>query len=530
METSCKISPTTGRDKDVAVAAGGEGHGQAASDSVSLPSYADYPSGRPLLSTRLPASPRPITAFPESSSTAILSALRNLQEKIRRLELERTQAQHTLRQLNTHTTHTHSSTELECQLAGAESRCRLLEKQLEYMKKMVRNAETSRTSLLKHQVCVERSGAVEQEDVRQKLEKLDLLEQEYQRLTHTQTHAESKIREIERKLLEEEHHRKLMQDKAAQLQTGLEANRILLQSVSPRPHKSTKTKKKKKNALQQQCPTEPHYRLSLRDLPFVTGTSTGVSHSVRANVQSVLNLLKQHNRQLCNSSVLGHTPLAESSYRPPRPANGKGSSGQQSSSSSSSSSCEDLSELLVALQDEFGHMSLDYQECVRRLQVCNSGMRVALEREQESLLKKMEDKGEQIATLRRHQAQVYRWQKERRRGRAKGGQVRVVTTVTGGGASPPSVHTTSPRRPGESSGINAKNKSQSKNGAHSNTTAHPEACLISARAQPEARLILARAQPEACHSWPEGFKLSGCHDELWATAGTALKTPEARHQ
>src|SRR4029434_3253097 len=31
-----------------------------------------------------------------------------------------------------------------------------------------------------------------------------------------------------------------------QLQTGLEANRILLQSVSPRPHKPAKPKKKKK--------------------------------------------------------------------------------------------------------------------------------------------------------------------------------------------------------------------------------------------------------------------------------------------
>ncbi|XP_076139116.1 centrosomal protein of 57 kDa [Alosa pseudoharengus] len=452
METSCKTSSTTGRDKDVEGATGVKGHGQAASDIISLPSYTEYPSTRPLLNTRLPASPRPITAFPESSSAAILSALRNLQEKIRRLELERSQAQQNLHELNQEHTHTHSSTELECQLAAAESRCRLLEKQLEYMKKMVRNAESSRTSLLKHQVSLERSGVVEQEEVRQKLEKLDMLEQEYQRLTHTQNHAESKIREIENKLLEEEHHRKLMQDKAAQLQTGLEANRILLQSVSPRPHKSAKPKKKKKKALrQQESPSEPHYRLSLRDVPFVTGTSTGVSHSVRANVQHVLHLLKQHNRQLCNSSVLGASPLAASSTRPHTAANGKGSSGQHSSSSSSSSSCEDLSELLAALQDEFGHMSLEHQECVRRLQRCDvSSVRMELERQQERMLKKMEDKGEQIATLHRHQAQVERLRRECRGRRVKGGEVRVVTTVTGGVPSRV-VGPKSPRRPGERS-------------------------------------------------------------------------------
>ncbi|XP_062409258.1 centrosomal protein of 57 kDa isoform X2 [Sardina pilchardus] len=463
METSCKTSSTTGRDKDVEGAAEVRGHGQAASDIASLPSYAEYPPARPLLSTRLPASPRPITAVPESSSAAILSALRNLQEKIRRLELERTRAQQNLQELNqdnTHT-HTHSSTELECQLAAAESRCRLLEKQLEYMKKMVRNAESSRTSLLKHQVSLERSGAVEQEEVRQKLEKLDLLEQEYQRLTHTQNHAESKIREMEKKLLEEEHHRKLMQDKAAQLQTGLEANRILLQSVSPRPHKPAKKKKKKKvhtalcpntQALrQQESPSEPHYRLSLRDVPFVTGTSTGVSHSVRANVQHVLHLLKQHNRQLCNSDVLGAAPLAASSARPPAAANGKGSSEQHSSSSSSSSSCEDLSELLVALQDEFGHISLEHQECVRRLQQCEgSSVRMQLERQQECVLKKMEEKGEQIASLHRHQAQVERLRRECRGRRVKGGEVRVVTTVTGGVPSRVA-GPKSPRRPGERS-------------------------------------------------------------------------------
>ncbi|XP_063050165.1 centrosomal protein of 57 kDa-like, partial [Engraulis encrasicolus] len=233
------------------------------------------------------------------------------------------------------------------------------------------------------------------------------------------------------------------------LQTGLEANRILLQSVSPRPHKSPKTKKKKKSPLrqqQQQSPTEPHYRLSLRDVPFVTGTSTGTSHSVRANVQHVLNLLKHHNPQLCNSDVLGATPLAGGSARQSRATNGKGSSGQLSSSSSSSSSCEDLSELLGALQQEFGNISLEHQECVRRLQcVSGSSVRMKLEREQETLLKRMEDKGEQIAALRRHQAQVDRWRRERKKA-AKGGQVRVVTTVTGGGASTTSVRNTSPRR------------------------------------------------------------------------------------
>uniref|UniRef100_A0A8B9HTN0 Centrosomal protein 57 n=1 Tax=Astyanax mexicanus TaxID=7994 RepID=A0A8B9HTN0_ASTMX len=319
------------------------------SDSASLTSYAEYPAGRPFINTHLPR--RPVKAFPESSSGAILSALKNLQEKIRRLELERTQAEQNLQRLSRESSLTQKTKEPRLNfLAAAEAKCSLLEKQLEYMKKMVRSTESDRTAVLKRQVRVQESGLSDPSDVRVKLEKLDMLEREYQRLTRTQNTAEAKIRELERKLQEEEHQRKLVQDKAAQLQTGLEANRILIQSVSPRLSRS-KSKKKKAGSKQQQSLTQPHYRLSLGDVPFVAGTSTGASHSVRANVQHVLHLLKQHNRQLCNDRVLRDTPLA----------NGKGTSeshsGSSSSSSLSSSCSEELSDLLLALQDEFGSMN-----------------------------------------------------------------------------------------------------------------------------------------------------------------------------
>uniref|UniRef100_A0A4W4E9Y7 Centrosomal protein 57 n=1 Tax=Electrophorus electricus TaxID=8005 RepID=A0A4W4E9Y7_ELEEL len=364
------------------------------SDTASLTSYADYPVGQPFINTNVIQSTRPIKAFPESSSGAILSALKNLQEKIRRLELERAQAEQNLWKLSRETSgQRHPRTKLVSQLAAAEAKCNLLEKQLDYMKKLVRNTESDRTAVLKHQVCVRDSDTADALDVRLKLEKLDMLEQEYRRLTHTQNMAEVKIRELERKLQEEEHQRKLVQDRAAQLQTGLEANRILIQSVSPCPPKTSKAKKRLVSKV-----TKPHYRLSLGDVPFVAGMSTGASHSVRANVQHVLHLLKQHNRQLCNDRVLGNTPLASMG----------GPSEHHSSSSSSSSSCsEELSDLLLALQDEFGHMSFEHQELAKQIQQCRSDrLRQDLEREMETLVKKMEAKGEQIAKVRRHQTVV----------------------------------------------------------------------------------------------------------------------------
>ncbi|KAL7849401.1 hypothetical protein SRHO_G00210240 [Serrasalmus rhombeus] len=431
MEPDCK-STAAEREKEVVTV---PSRGRTMSDSASLTSYADYPAGRPFINTRLPRSLRPVRAFPESSSGAILSALKNLQEKIRRLELERTLAEQNLQKLSRESSRTQSVLEREresshaerpknqdlvSQLAAAEAKCSLLEKQLEYMKRMVRSTESDRTAVLKRQVRVQESS--DPSDVRLKLEKLDTLEQEYQRLTLTQNAAEAKIRELERRLQEEEHQRKLVQDKAAQLQTGLEANRILIESVSPRPHKSSKNKKKKvasKKPLQQQYShAQPHYRLSLGDVPFVAGTSTGASHSVRANVQHVLHLLKQHNRQLCNERVLG---------------DGKGPSERQSSSSSSSSSScsEELSDLLLALQDEFGTMSFEHQELGKQIHACRSDrLRQDLEREMENLVKKMEGKGEQIAKVRRHQALMEKMRKQSRRRSPGGGEVKVTTTVS----------------------------------------------------------------------------------------------------
>ncbi|XP_057206411.1 centrosomal protein of 57 kDa isoform X3 [Triplophysa rosa] len=413
------------------------------SDSVSMPSYTEYPAGRPFINTPLPFSHTPVKAFPESNSAAILSALKNLQEKIRRLELERCDTHQKLQTLSNESTQTQAHSrgeedlknhELLRHLSAAETRCSRLERQLEHMRKTVRNAESDRTAVLRRQASLERLGSVDQTYVQRKLQKLDVLEQEYRRLTDTQTLAEKKIRELERKLQEEEHQRKLVQDKAAQLQTGLEANRILIQSVSPRPHKSSKVKQKMKHTSHPQ----PHYRLSLGDVPFVTGTSTSSSHSVRANVQHVLHLMKQHHPQLCNEHVLGHA----------HPSTRRRSAHQSSSSSaSSSSSCEELSDLLLMLQDEFGHMSFEHKELARQIESSGSDrLRQDLEHEMETLMKRMESKGEQIAKVRRHQTQLERMRRQRGKQRH---EVKVTPSSSSRGRSAAAAKLKS--RPGERS-------------------------------------------------------------------------------
>ncbi|XP_074256550.1 centrosomal protein of 57 kDa isoform X3 [Saimiri boliviensis] len=298
--------------------------------------YVVYPSDKPFLNSDLRRSPsKPTLAYPESNSRAIFSALKNLQDKIRRLELERIQAEESVKTLsretieykkvlneqiqereNSKNEESKHNQELTSQLLAAENKCNLLEKQLEYMRNMIKHAEMERTSVLEKQVSLERERQHGQTHVQSQLEKLDLLEQEYNKLTTMQALAEKKMQELEAKLHEEEQERKRMQAKAAELQTGLETNRLIFEDkATPRVRNARRIKKKKskppeKKSSKNYFGAQPHYRLCLGDMPFVAGKSTSPSHAVVANVQLVLHLMKQHSKVLCNDRVVSSIPLA----------------------------------------------------------------------------------------------------------------------------------------------------------------------------------------------------------------------------
>ncbi|XP_054097765.1 centrosomal protein of 57 kDa isoform X3 [Callithrix jacchus] len=298
--------------------------------------YVVYPSDKPFLNSDLRRSPsKPTLAYPESNSRAIFSALKNLQDKIRRLELERIQAEESVKTLsretieykkvldeqiqereNSKNEESKHNQELTSQLLAAENKCNLLEKQLEYMRNMIKHAEMERTSVLEKQVSLERERQHGQTHIQSQLEKLDLLEQEYNKLTTMQALAEKKMQELEAKLHEEEQERKRMQAKAAELQTGLETNRLIFENkATPRVPNARRIKKKKskppeKKSSKNYFIAQPHYRLCLGDMPFVAGKSTSPSHAVVANVQLVLHLMKQHSKVLCNDRVVSSIPLA----------------------------------------------------------------------------------------------------------------------------------------------------------------------------------------------------------------------------
>ncbi|CAH6777457.1 centrosomal protein of 57 kDa [Phodopus roborovskii] len=389
--------------------------------------YVLYPSDKPFLNSDLRRSPnKPTLAYPESNSRAIFSALKNLQDKIRRLELERIQAEESVKTLsretieykkvldeqiqereNSKNEESKHNQELASQLLAAENKCNLLEKQLEYMRNMIKHAEMERTSVLEKQVSLERERQHDQTHVQSQLEKLDLLEQEYNKLTTMQALAEKKMQELESKLREEEQERKRMQAQAAELQTGLEANRLIFEdkATSYVPTSTRKIKKKKpkppeKKGSRNYFGAQPHYRLCLGDMPFVAGKSTSPSHAVVANVQHVLHLMKHHSKALCNDRVVNSVPLAKQ-------ACSRGSKVKKSVTPSSGSVSEELSDVLQTLQDEFGQMSFDHQQLAKLIQESPTvELKDNLECELEALVGRMEAKANQITKVRKYQAQL----------------------------------------------------------------------------------------------------------------------------
>ncbi|XP_062324431.1 centrosomal protein CEP57L1 [Osmerus eperlanus] len=413
---------------------------------------------------------------PDAGSKAVITALKTLQEKIQRLELERKQAERNVMQFS-QAAHSYESSstvqkqpphssagadvsrkkELVGQLQSAEARCKLLEKQLDFMRKMVENAEKDKSALTEKQASLQRQWKQSSPEDHLQLEKLEMLERECLKLNKTQSVAARKIELMEQKLLAEEHERKLVKEKADELQRELESNLRLCPSVfeevkPKKKKKKSKTTSSKSSSTRQDAiapPGVPKAKL----LPFVAGTSTSPSHSVHANMQSVLHMMKHHQPQLCERvrSVRRsgcaarralHKPLG-SSPSPPSQDPGPGHAAPSLGS---------LSDLLLALQDELGQMSFEHQDLVRQIDGAHRlELREDLERELELLVKRMEEKGAQISKLRKHQDTVHKLTQNKpqnapRRpatsedGRTKGG--------VGGGAPAPSPVKAASRREG----------------------------------------------------------------------------------
>ncbi|XP_037698222.1 centrosomal protein CEP57L1 isoform X2 [Choloepus didactylus] len=375
-----------------------------------------HPVNLEVTSPKMPHSP---------NSQALFLALKTLQDKIHRLELERTQAEDNLNILSreaaqykkalenetnernlAHQELIKQKKDISIQLNSAQSRCILLEKQLEYTKRMVLNAEREKNMVLEQQAQLQREKEQDHMMLHAKLEKLDILEKECFRLTTTQKTAEDKIKHLEEKLKEEEHQRKLFQDKASELQTGLEINRILMSSISkPKYSKEMKKSSKKTKCLKRGPPQQIYSKFGA--LPFVAGKLASASHSVNANMQNFLQIMQHCDQRALpkRSEVTEPRCRCRPSRRPSQ------CKAVTPDSEMSISICDNLSELLMAMQDELDQMNMEHQEILNQMKETEShSVCEDIECELEHLVKKMEIKEEQISKLKKHQDSVCKLQ------------------------------------------------------------------------------------------------------------------------
>ena len=93
------------------------------------------------------------------------------------------------------------SLELESQLSSAETRSQLLEKQLDYMRKMVQNAESDRQDAMVTNALMKTKDryGLSTTELKDHDHKISDLEREHLKLTATQTLSEVKIQECSTK-------------------------------------------------------------------------------------------------------------------------------------------------------------------------------------------------------------------------------------------------------------------------------------------------------------------------------------------
>ncbi|XP_041831144.1 centrosomal protein CEP57L1 isoform X2 [Melanotaenia boesemani] len=358
-------------------------------------------------------------------SKAVVDALKTLQEKIQRLELERKQAEKSYLQFShdaqkhQQVTASHSQPaasrlaadttvkrELDSKLQSAEARCKVLEKQLDYMRKMVENAKNNRTALMENQASLQSQQTNSSSNPTQR-EKLEKLESECLRLNRTQTLAEMKLAILEQKLLKEEHERKLVQEKADELQRELDVNLRLSVPTNEETKSKKKTKKSTKKTSEQsklETGSPKHQKM-----PFVAGTSTSPSHSVHANVQSILHMMKHHQPKLCKQVSALHRSGFGARKSLHKEFSTSSTAFQKPDGQSVDQSLNLLSDLLLALQDELGQMSFEHQELEHQIDSTqDQEQKEDLQRDLERLVARMEEKGAQILKLRKHQQTVHR--------------------------------------------------------------------------------------------------------------------------
>ena len=287
----------------------------------------------------------PSPRTPESNSDAMIRALKALQEKIRRLEVERVSAADRLSQLESKTTQTRTTSHGHVPSS---------------------HGDASGVGVLRPPVSGQLAQA--QQNLQERLESIDRKFSQQSR----------ELREMRKQF--EEHSKSppgydtvdagpavsAASLKTSRRRTPSSPDRVT-HSESPVPRRAPARRKKAKSThkVSPKKQVEPfqlnggkpqpgvHYRLDMRDVPFVAGTSLSPSFSVGANYQRVVSLMKSHTPLLCGA-------VAASSSRKLKKQRCVAS--QRQCPLPPSVSMAELQVLLAGLEEELGELTFQHQQ------------------------------------------------------------------------------------------------------------------------------------------------------------------------
>ncbi|XP_047128766.1 centrosomal protein cep57l1 isoform X1 [Hydra vulgaris] len=389
----------------------------------------------------------------ENKSKAVMEALKCLQEKIQYLESDRDQAEQNLKSLaneaqtykqkllsnngNTFEASTISKNlDLEDKLECAKKRCEILEKQLDTSRTMMfgkrihspSNKTNVQPLLLDYSNSKKLSAgstisfsaaplvAVEQlkNNVNEKsfheldgflptIEKVNKLQEEHLKLSASQALTENKIQQLEKKI-QEAHKKKQVpgtqqnvDDSAMSIDGDTKNNS---DEINRMHKKQTKTKvnsdimdfhtmKSKSSKL-----SNDHYLMKYTDIPFVVGKSSGKSHSLGANIQSVLSILKLHNN-LCHKELKDYQTTSDS-------IKVKQKMTKYDKKVEDSISVKDIEILLGMLQDELAQLGFAHHEVSSQIDEINNEKQEEYRKMLDRMEQKMELKSNQIHIIKSH--------------------------------------------------------------------------------------------------------------------------------
>ncbi|XP_011410098.1 PREDICTED: centrosomal protein of 57 kDa-like [Amphimedon queenslandica] len=359
--------------------------------------------------------PLALTGIKDSNSEGFISALKSLQSKIHQLEVDRTLAAGKFKKLSDETRHqvlssgarenqrekersnedgraSRETTSPERQptrdfshrLDSLDTRYSLQLQEIELMKDRLKRTTGEQDGREKeNQETIDLSTPPppppllsDVSPLKETEERLQILEDKQAKLQAEQVFASSKLDNLEGRLLQKQWQKRQAQKTApSRLQ--------YLDDDDDRDRRDGGQRRKKKAPVTTTCShrrkppatadsvavSKPipgvHYHLRMKDVPFVVGTSTGPSHSVTANYQKVVSLMKSHNPLLCGAVAANSIPNPP----PKRKTSPRGSKKKKKSCSfGSKPSCEELEGLLVALEAEFGRLTFEHSELATSLQ------------------------------------------------------------------------------------------------------------------------------------------------------------------